>query len=750
MLTGIARFATARPRWVVALTLLFMLLAGAFGATVQSHLKSGGFITPTMESARASQYVQDHFPGGNPNLVIVVSSDRDANDPSVRAAGDHAVQVLAGRTDVVGVRSYWAMRESRPDLAPGLLSKDGHSALVLASAVGDESALQAAGQAIATQLNGTDAHGVTIRVGGLTGTYYDINHQVSKDLALAESIAVPVSMLLLMVIFGSVVAASLPLAIGLFAIVATLGVLRLLTIFTSVSVFAMNMTTALGLGLAIDYSLFMVSRYREELAGGLDHRDAIVRTVQTAGRTVVFSAITVGLSLMSLLVFQQFFLKSFGYAGIAVVFLAAAAAVVLLPAVLMLLGDRVNALDLRRMWRRGPAPLVVPEHTRWYRVVSVVMRRAAPVAIVGTVLLLLLGSPFLSAKFGFPDDRVLTTASVSRQVGDITRNDFAANAAANAIAVLPDYHGSPDGLADYASRLSLVPGVPSVLSPAGVFAEGVKVGQAPPGMAGGTGAYLSIANSLDPYSSAGGNQLAALRAVPPPGPVLFGGATATNHDSVHSILTRLPWAGLLIAVATLILLFLFTGSVLIPVKALMLNVLSLSATYGAMVWIFQQGHLSNLLGFTATGYIAANMPILMFCLAFGLSMDYEIFLLSRIREEWLNSDRGRDANTHAVAMGVARTGRIFTAAAMLVAIVFVAFSFGHVSFMQLFGVGLTLAVLVDATVIRLGMVPALMRLLGTANWWAPKPLAALHRRIGLEEAPVQQPRSHVELAHSGA
>jgi RND superfamily putative drug exporter len=218
---------------------------------------------------------------------------------------------------------------------------------------------------------------------------------------------------------------------------------------------------------------------------------------------------------------------------------------------------------------------------------------------------------------------------------------------------------------------------------------------------------------------------------------------------VNSILSRVPWAGLVIAVATLILLFLFTGSVVLPVKALVLNILSLSATYGAMVWVFQQGHLSGLLGFTATGYIAANMPILMFCLAFGLSMDYEIFLLSRVREEWLRSDRGTAANTHAVAMGVARTGRIFTASALLMAIVFVAFSFSHVSFMQLFGVGLTLAVLADATVIRLGLAPALMRLLGRANWWAPAPLAALHRRVGLEEESPGSPEPTPVLAHSG-
>ncbi|WP_051179567.1 MMPL family transporter [Nocardia concava] len=742
MLTSSARFAMARPRAVLVAALLLMLVCGGFGATVKSHMVGGGYLTDSLESVRANDFITKNFPGGNPNLIVMVSGDGGVNSPEVRAEAQRIADDLGHDPNVTGVQSYWTSVTARPDLAAALKSKDGQRGLIMATVTGTDTDVQNRAAEISNRIDG-DRDGVQVRVGGMAGTFADINHQVEKDLLLAEAIAVPVSGLLLVLVFGSVVAAALPIGVGLFAIAATMGILRGLTTVMEVSIFALNMTSALGLALAIDYSLFIVSRYREELAGGRDTRSAILRSVRTAGRTVVFSGLTVALALAALAVFPQPFFKSFAYAGVAVVAAAVGASVLLLPAALLLLGDRVNAWDLRKPLRRllgrgEPAPKRA-EETFWYRLVTWVMRRALPVAVVTTAALLALGSPFLKAHFGTPDDRVIGTFASSRQVGDALRQDFSADMASSAVVVLPGFHGDSREIGAYASRLSQVPGIPAVLSSDGVYVNGAKMAAGIPQMAGPNGAYLSVGTKTAPYSAEGKQQLAELRAVPAPGEVLFGGAAALNEDTMDSVISRIPLAGALIAIITLILLFLFTGSVVLPVKALLLNMLSLTATFGAMIWIFEQGHLSGFLGFTSTGSLDLFMPILMFCLAFGMSMDYEVFLLSRIREEWLASDRSAAANTRSVALGVARTGRIFTAAAGLMAVVLLAVATSEVAPMKLFGIGLALAVIADATVIRGLLAPALMRLMSTANWWAPKPLAALHKRIGLEEsAPVTE------------
>ncbi|MGW4121079.1 MMPL family transporter [Nocardia sp. NPDC004711] len=752
MLTSTARFAMARPRAVLVAALLLMLVCGGFGATVKSHMVGGGYLTDSLESVRANDFITKNFPGGNPNLIVMVSGAGGVNSPQVRGEAQRVTDELSQDPTVTGVQSYWTSLAARPDLASALKSKDGQRGLIMATVTGTDTEVQNRAAELSNQLNG-DSDGVQVRVGGMAGSFADINHQVEKDLLLAEAIAVPVSALLLVLVFGSVVAALLPVGVGLFAIAATLGILRGLTTVMDVSIFALNMTSALGLALAIDYSLFIVSRYREELANGRDTRAAILRSVQTAGRTVVFSGLTVALALAALAVFPQPFFKSFAYAGVAVVAAAVGASVLLLPAALALLGDRKrgeaerNAWDLRKPVRRllgrgEPAPKPVGT-TFWYRLVTAVMRRALPVAVIAAAVLLALGSPFLKAHFGTPDDRVIGTFASSRQVGDALRQDFNADMASSTVIVLPGFHGGAADIGAYAKSLSEVPGVAAVLSSEGVYlaspsAEGVpptgkRVAAGLPQMAGPNGTYLSVGTKVAPYSAAGKQQLAALRAVPAPGEVRYGGAAALNEDTMDSVISRIPLAAALIAVITLILLFLFTGSVVLPVKALLLNMLSLTATFGAMIWVFAQGHLSGLLGFTPTGSIDLFMPILMFCLAFGMSMDYEVFLLSRIREEWLASDRGRAANTRSVALGVARTGRIFTAAAGLMAVVLLAVATSEVAPMKLFGIGLALAVVSDATIIRGLLAPALMRLMSTSNWWAPKPLAALHKRIGLEE-----------------
>ncbi|MEV6770485.1 MMPL family transporter [Nocardia sp. NPDC051030] len=740
MLTSLARFAMARPRAVLVTALLLMIVCGGFGATAKSHMVGGGYLTGELESVQANDFITENFPGGNPNFLVMLTAEDGVNSPQARAEAQRITDQLTHDSGITGVQSYWTTSADRGDLSSALRSKDSKRGLILATVTGTDTEVQTRANTLSDELNG-DRDGVQVRVGGMAGTFANINHQVEKDLILAEAIAVPVSGILLALVFGSLIAAALPLGVGLFAIAATLGILRLLTTVMDVSIFALNMTSALGLALAIDYSLFIVSRYREELNEGRDTRAAILRSVQTAGRTVVFSGLTVALALAALAVFPQPFFKSFAYAGVAVVAAAVGASVLLLPAALILLGDRVNAWDLRKPLRRllgrgEPTPKRA-EDSAWYRLVTAVMNRPGPVALITTLVLLLLGSPFLTAHFGTPDDRVIGTFASARQVGDALRSDFNADMASSSVIVLPGFTGPTKEIGAYATELSKVPGVPAVLSSDGVYVNGAKMAPGVPQMSGPNGAYLSVGTKLTPYSQEGKDQLSALRAVPAPVAAKFGGAAALNEDTMDSVIKRLPLAGALIAIITLILLFLFTGSVVLPIKALILNMLSLTATFGAMIWIFEQGHLSGLLGFTPTGSIDLFMPILMFCLAFGMSMDYEVFLLSRIREEWLASDRTPEANTRSVALGVARTGRIFTAAAGLMAVVLLAVATSQVAPMKLFGIGLALAVISDATIIRGLLAPALMRMMSTGNWWAPKPLAALHKRIGLEEAPAE-------------
>lgn len=756
MLIRIARLTTRFPRIVLAVAFALAVLFGIVGATASAHMKSGGFTTDDAESTRAAEMLSENFPGASPNFVLLVSSEAGLRDPATSARANELVDALRARDDISGIQSYWT---SPPTMAAALGSTDGDSGLIIAEIEGDENRIQQVAGELTEQLTGT-SDGVTVRQGGIAAVYHDVTEQITHDLAVAEAVAVPLSLIVLILVFGSLIAASLPVMVGLFAIAATLAILRVVTLFTDVSIYALNMTTAMGLALAIDYSLFIVSRYREELAAGLEPVAATTRAVQTAGRTVLYSAVTVALSLAVLSVFDLYFLKSFAYAGVAVVMAAAAAALFVLPAALVLIGHRVNALDLRaplrRMFGRDPHPSgpMVPERTLWYRNTKQVMRFAVPVAVVIIALLLALGSPFLGVKFGYPDDRVMPASANSRQVGDALREEFPrADSGASGTIVLDGFHDQ-NAVADYAARLSRVDDVPAVLSSAGVYVSGRRMAPGQPEMANETGTYLTVATDLDPFSPEGSEQLEQLRAVPAPAPTLFTGAAAVNADSLDALGSKLLLAGLLIALATFVVLFLFTGSVVLPLKAILLNTLSLTAAFGAMVWIFQEGHFSGLIGFTPVGYLVPTMPILMFCVAFGLSMDYEVFLLSRIREEWLarranrtGNELAAEDNTEAVAIGVARTGRIFTAAAVLMAIVIGAMVTSQVSFIQLMGLGLTLTVLADATIIRALLAPALMRLLGPANWWAPKPLARLHAKIGLSEEPepvarVPEPAGH--------
>jgi len=443
---------------------------------------------------------------------------------------------------------------------------------------------------------------------------------------------------------------------------------------------------------------------------------------------VLFSAVTVAVSLAALLVFPLYFLRSFAYAGIAVVGLAALAAVVFLPAVLATLGPRVDSLVV---WRRKQKDV---GEGFWHRLATFVMRRPVPVALSVIAILLVLGAPFFGVKFGQPDDRVLPTSAPARQVQDAIRAKFQDRESTPLAVVAPRTNGAGTStVAAYAEQLSRVPGVARVDAATGSYAQGALVFPANAASARFTApdaTWYSVVPSVEPVSPAGERLVREIRAAPAPFPVMVAGMSAELVDSKQAIFSRLPLALGIIAIVTFIVLFLMTGSVVLPIKALALNVLSLAATFGAMVFIFQDGHFSNFLNFTATGTLDTSNPILMFCIAFGLSMDYEVFLLSRIKEEY---DRTGD-NVSSVAVGLERTGRIVTAAAALLAMVFIAFSTSQISFIKMFGIGLALAVIMDATLIRGLLVPAFMRLMGGANWWAPRPLRRLHDRIGVRES----------------
>ncbi len=727
---------------------LLLVLGGVFGSTAADHLSSGGFRDPNAPSTRAEDILQRDFQAGDANLIIEITSPAGVNDDATRAQGRAVVRAVQASPYASQVASYWTAPKTQ---AAGLRSTDGRSGLVVARIAGDDSQAPARTAAITEPLTGTH-DGVTVIGGGIGNAYQQVNDQTKSDLATSESFAIPITMVVLIWVFGSLVAALLPLAVGLSAIIGTMAILRALAGVTDVSIYALNMTTAMGLALAIDYSLLVVSRYREEVGAGSPTEEAVRRTMRTAGRTVLFSALTVGLCLAAMLVFPVYFLRSFAYAGIAVVGLATVAALFLLPALLTLLGARVNSLDLRagirRLFRR-PAPVArALEQTFWYRFATAVMRRALPVGLVVTAALVVLGLPFLHASFAYPDDQVLPRSAQAHQVGDDLRQRFGSNAASTMFVVVPDVGEGADGLGGYAARLSRLDDVTAVSSAAGTFADGASVSAAEPSMTRGGSTYLVVHTGTDPQSGTAKALLSKVEATPAPWPTLVGGETADNKDSLDALAGALPYALVWIAVALFTVLFLFTGSIVLPLKALVLNTLSLSATFGAMVWIFQEGHLSGLYpDLTTTGYLVPTMPLLMFCVAFGLSMDYEVFLLSRIREAWLASGRTAADNTRAVAVGLGRTGWIVTAAALLMAIVFASIATSGIAFMMLFGTGLTLAVLMDATVVRGTLVPAFMRLAGRWNWWAPRPLSRLHGRIGLSEELASQPEPEPTGAH---
>ncbi|MFI6489514.1 MMPL family transporter [Streptomyces sp. NPDC050564] len=721
MFDRIAELALHRSRLVLTLTVVAVVAMGAIGFGAFGKLLGGGFEDPSAPSARAQQLIDDKF-GGESNLVLLVRADKNGggiDSPAVERAGHTFTSQLKDESTLANVISYWDTGSS------ALTSRDGKEALVLAHVKGDDTEQGDNASVIIKQYTG-DRNGLTVEAGGEAAVGDEVPTQVAEDLALAESIAVPLILILLVIAFGSVVAALLPLVIGLIAIVGTFAELYVLGSLTNVSVFSINLTTALGLGLGIDYALLMISRFREHLAEGAEVPDALRHTVRTAGRTITFSAATVAAALAALLVFPQFFLRSFAYAGIGVVAIAAVSALLVIPALLAVLGHRINSgrLPWAQTVRSAEAPL-------WARLSRTVMRRPALTALPVLAVLLLAASPLLGVTFGTPDERVLPESAQSRQVATAVQHDFTGSDE-SAVQIITTGPVAPADLRTYATALSRLDGAARVETSAGTYTDGRpdRPGPAAAALGRPDAQRISVVTGLTPKSDQAQDLVKAVRAVDAPGgtEALVGGADARLVDSKASIADRLPYAIGLVAGTTFLILFLFTGSVVQPLRALVLNAISLTAAIGVMVWIFQDGHLASLLGFTPQP-MDTSMTVLMFCIAFGLSMDYEVFVTSRIKEL---HDAGADTET-AVTSGLSHTGRIVTMAAGLLAVSFFAFGTAHVSFIQMFGLGSGLAILIDAVAVRGVLVPAAMRLLGRTAWYAPKPLRAVHGRLGLTE-----------------
>ena len=698
-----------RRRLTLGIALVLVAFAAVWGTGVFGKLSAGNsFTPPDSQSQREADQASQAFGRNDADVVVLYrSSARTVGDPAYRQAVTAALAGLP-RADVARVSTYWSTG------SPRLVSTDRHATYAVLQLTGaDDAARHTSYQAIQAELTPASlaSSGVTAQVGGTVPMEAAINSEVTANIAKAELFSMPVLLILLLVIFGSLAAAALPVAIGGIAILGSFAVLRLLTMATTVSVYSVNITTILGLGLAIDYGLFMVTRFREELGRQPTVEQAVARTVATAGRTVAVSGVTVAVALTSLMLFPEDFLRSMGYGGVATVAVDMLAALTVLPALLAVLGPRVNALRIRRSVHR---PVRDEASGAWYRLAHSVMRRPAVYATVIVIGLLALGAPFLRISWGGTDARTLPAASTVRQVSQALDSQFPVNST-EPIEALVTGARAPAQLTAYLHRIDAIPGV-----------TGAQV----TGRASDT-VRVDVGYQPTPVSPAARHIVAQIRALPAPAGagVLVGGTTAGLVDELASLGATLPWMALLVGVSTFVLLFLAFGSVVLPVKAIVMNVLSLSATFGVVVWIFQWGHLSGLLQFTPTGSIDPTMPILMLAVIFGLSMDYEVFLLSRIRERY---DQTGD-NTAAVASGLQRTGGLITSLALLLIIVVGAFSASGITFIKLMGVGMIVALVVDATIIRVLLVPATMRLLGRANWWAPRPLRRLYARYGIRE-----------------
>ncbi|GAA3528680.1 MMPL family transporter [Nocardioides daeguensis] len=687
---------------VLLVGLAVTALAAVLGVGLEDDLSAGGFDDPGTESARELALERETFGNRSIDAVVIFSSDdAEATDPAFRAEVERTVAAIP-EDSVVSVLTWYDVQD------PAMVSKDRHATAVYVSLAGESQ--NDFIDAFDQMRPAVEHSGLRTDLAGPYAVYTDVNEETKSDLLRAELVSMPVVLILSLIIFRSVVAALMPLLVGLVAVLGARATIAGLNHLVDVSIFAPNIITLLGLGLAIDYALFVVSRFREEIAREpADTRGAVVRTMATAGRTVAFSALTVAAAMSSLLVFPQTFLKSIGYGGIAAVLVAMVAALTVLPAVLALLGTRIDALRIPFLQRATP---VETGHGAWARLARAVMRRPVVVAAGVVLVLLAVASPFLGVKWGSVDYRVLPADTPSHQASQRLNDEFGPErSTANVLLRGAD----EEGVAAYTAALGEVPGVVDVRP---VATEGDTT-------------LLRAAWQGNSQSDHSQQVVRDLRAVDAPdgADALVGGLTADTVDLAGSVGDHLPLMGLIVVSVMLVLLFLAFGSVVLPLKAVLMNAFSITASFGVVTWIFSDGHLADLLGFTPQGFLDLTNPIVMLAVLFGLSMDYEVFLLSRVREQWdLTGD-----NDLAVQTGVQKTGRIITSAALLLAVVIGAFSLSGVVFMKMLGLGMLVAILVDATVVRALLVPATMKLLGRWNWWAPAPLARWWERHGFRE-----------------
>ncbi|MBD2869866.1 MMPL family transporter [Paenibacillus arenilitoris] len=739
-----------RGRWfVIVIGLLAFVASAVIGAGTVGKLSLSRWEVPGSESYEAGRTLERQFGSGSPNLALLVTAKNGTVDsPDVRQAGLALTEELASDDAVNEASSYWSRGGTRT-----LRSEDGTQALILAHLKGTVTEARTALAELSPRFT-RDNEEIKVEVGGQDEIFRQAAELARQDFVRAEMIILPGVFLFLLLLYRRFRATALTIGVGLFAMVGTLAGLAAIVTFTEVSTFALNLTLVMGLGLGIDYTLFMIARFREELDAGKNARDAAARSVETAGRTVLFSGITVAASCAVLFVFPFPFLQSFAYTGVLVVLTGLIGSVLIVPAFFAVLGHR-----LAPRFKRNTAAAALdaqPAAIRsgwWYRTSKTIMRRPVLYGVSACFVLLLLGSPVLDLKFGLPDHRVLPEVASSRQVEDQKLAGFPAEET-DAIQVVAPAVQDPASvrnvIASYAERLSTIPGVIQVDSFAGSYSEGKLV--TPPNESHGRfagpdgGTFLSVIPYAAIINADAPKLVNEIRTAEAPFEVLVGGYPADLTDFREKLLERIPAALLLVFAITFVILFLMTGSILLPLKATVLNFLSLSIMFGALVWVFQDGNLSGWLNFTPSGTIEPSIPILMFCIAYGLSMDYEVFILSRIKEEY---DRTGDL-TESVAAGIQKSGSLVTAAAAILAFTFSAYATGEVVFLKMLGVGMTLAVLVDATLIRSVLVPAFMKLAGRANWWAPKALRRFHERYGISEGDPAEARRETEEAQPKA
>jgi uncharacterized membrane protein YdfJ with MMPL/SSD domain len=707
----LATFLHANARRVLILAVIGVVIAAAFGHGVAGQLSPYSAKDSATESVQAtSRFEQAAGRQLDPGVVALVSSG-DVHSTAARTRVDDVARRLRRSPDVARVVSFYDTQD------PAMVSRDGRSTYLVAYFRPlSDSRIQDDAKAIEREFAGRG----DVELGGQAIVNEQANVQVGDDLKRAELLAFPFIFALSLLFFRSLVAALLPPLLGGVAIVTTFFALRIVASYVDLSIFALNLVTGLGLGLAIDYSLFMVSRYREEAARSGFGAVALRRTLQTSGRSILFSSLTVAAALASLAIFPQRFLYSMGIAGALVALLAAALALIVLPAVLAVLGPRINALAPTRLQRAVDRDSRPAESGGWYRLSQFVMRRPGRVAVLSAAFLIALGLPFLGIKFTTVDASVLPHSTSARQLNDELAHAFPPNRTTPLEVVI----GQPAASAPVqalAAAIGRLPGVSAV---------------APAQPAGPATSMIAVAPAHAPLSDATQQLVREVRAMRAPFYVGVAGETASYVDLEHSLRAHLPAVLAFIVGSTLLVLFLMTGSVVLPLKAVVMNALSLSAVFGILVLIFQDGNLEGLLAYTSPGALDATQPIFLAAVAFGLATDYGVFLLSRIKE-------ARDAgasDSQAVAIGLERTGRIVTAAALLFAVAIGAFASSSLVFIKELGVGTALAVLLDASIVRALLVPSLMELLGPANWWAPGPLRRLHRRVGLDESAPPRPR----------